>query len=724
MHDILLKLKKMFVGCYEKYPTIAVLVAYVVLTLAFTWPLITHLNTEIPKGGGDVYQVISSIDVEVGQMKFLDFPDKVMYLAQRINVFAPYVIFNLVFDKFTSYNLLFLLTYVLSGLGMFLLAKHFVKNDSAAFLAGLIYAFSPFHFYQSVSVHLGSMQQQWIPFLVLMLFLFFEKFQFKYFLGVCFFAFMIAMVEHQMLAFAVLFILMMAVYKIFTNRSILRNGKFWAYVGCSFALLALVAVFMFGDMLKVATSDNNFLDAGENAANKYSIKFLDPIAPPIFHSIWPSVSEGVQNVLLGGTNRGSYFLGFSVIAILAFFVILLRKKKVAEFSQGAYRKDVIFWSATTFLFYVFSLGNSFSIGKLTIYLPYYLIYKFLPFYENIRTTGRMFLFVMLGIAMLFAYGFVQLSKKYPDRRRLFGFAFAFLILLEFWVAPIEMMKVSHSTFYDKIAKDTEQYALIEIPGSTDYEFASYAMFTKSVHGKLALNGMPLARKVPGEFDMQQNTPVVKQLLYTIAKGNDPAGKDENDILEPFDYAQSNAVLSYHGVRYVTVSKLYAGQEVQDLTQKFLDENVATVAKFEDEFLIANEIKQVVPVGFYVNLNDVENNQFSSDFVAKDGMKFREMGDGASLKIMNMENIAKKVRIKISMKGAVDGLTVSSSSDPKKAIFSLTNSFEEYSFDATILAGENVIPFNVRDSKGNAVNILNSKKKQQAAIVSKIFVIAQ
>src|SRR6185369_6915465 len=111
-------------------------------------------------------------------------------------------------------------------------------------------------------------------------------------------------------------------------------------------------------------------------------RMLDPLMPPIFHAFWPGVSESLQNVLLGDSNRGSYFIGFSVLGVLVYFGFLLRRKRVAETKEKTYRQDLVFWSASSLLFYLFSLGISFSIGKFTIYLPYFLIYKFLPFYEN------------------------------------------------------------------------------------------------------------------------------------------------------------------------------------------------------------------------------------------------------------------------------------------------------------------------------------------------------
>lgn len=696
----------------EGHPVIVAAFSYLLIALVFTYPLIVNIGSELPQGRGDVYQAMANIDSRVAAASALALPGKILFFVKNIGVHLPYVILNLFLNKYVSYNLLFLSSFVLSGLGAYLLAFHFTRNRYAAFLAGLIYAFSPFHFYQSTVVNLGTMHQEWIPFLALALFRFFEKLEFRYFALVSVFAFLIAMNEHQMLAFSVLFIVMMAAYRIRVDRSILKNRKFWAYVACSLGLLAVVVFGMFGDMLKVAVSDNNFLDAGENAANRYSMKALDPLMPPIFHSLWPKASEALQKAVLGGSNRGSYFIGFSVLAILAYFMNGLRKKKVTEVGDGEYRRNILFWGVSTLSFYVFSLGNSFSVGSFTVYLPYYLVYRFLPFYENIRTTGRMFVFVMLGISILFAYGFSWLLKAYPRKKAMLTGMFAAVILLEFWAAPIPTMTVSYSPFYDRIARESGRYALLEIPGSTSYEFASYAMMTDAVHGKPALNGMPLARKISGQFDMQQETPIIKQLLYTIPKGNDPQAKDMSDILKGFDWSQADDILNYHHVGYVTVSKKYADSKVRRLTEEFMSSFVTHDDRYEDGYLVAYRIAKKEPVGFYSRLDNGDG-RFSDSSKNPDGSLQREMGDGARLEVVNMEAAPKAVTIAVRAQASSD-LSLGLSGSEKT--YAVGRSSSGYSFDVTLAPGVNSFGFSVRDTDGKPVAVREKKKDPKRALV--------
>ena len=55
--------------------------------------------------------------------------------------------------------------------------------------------------------------------------------------------------------------------------------------------------------------------------------------------------------------------------------------------------------------------------KVDSHLPYYLIYKYIPFYVNIRVVGRFFVFVVLGLSILFALATEYLTKKYPSQKK-------------------------------------------------------------------------------------------------------------------------------------------------------------------------------------------------------------------------------------------------------------------------------------------------------------------
>ena len=474
----------------EKYHIIFVLLLYFVITLVFTYPVILKFNSEIPKWGSDTYQVVGNIQASANILKSAGPWHGITSLIKtfNVNIFTPYAVLNLFFNKFTAYNILFFFSFVMSGLGMYLLALHVTKNKLAAFIAGIIFAFSPFHIHQSLSTNVGTMHQEWLPFFALFMIRFFEGFKLKFFVLTLFFALCIAVTEHQFLAFTTLFAGVVIVYQFITRRELIRNKKLWAYLASSFAFLIILLLTIFRSLFTVATSGDNYLNAGIGQAKRYSMHFFDPVAPPLFNPLWPKLNGVIQSILHTGLSKtDSYFIGFSVLALLIYLVVILLSRAKKEAISQTDRKNIMFWLIAFGIFYIFSLGPVKDIGTHQLYLPYYPIYKFVPFFENIRTTGRIFVIAMMAISVLAALGIDPILKKIKKDKILFVAAFSLVVLLEFSAWPISTVNMAYSSFYDNIAKDKEPYKLLEIPGSTSYDYASFEIFTNTIHTKKVVN---------------------------------------------------------------------------------------------------------------------------------------------------------------------------------------------------------------------------------------------
>lgn len=576
-----MKIKKVLLNFIKRYPVMTATGLYAMLAAIVTYPVIFNMNSMVPMWGSDVYQAFGNISNQVGIIHAKGILSGLKYLAEtsQINVFLPYATLAVLTNKFFAYNFIFLASFILSGVGMYLLTLHFIKDKTAAFIAGIIFAFAPFHFHQALSTNIGTMHQELLPFFILFLFKFFEKFKLRYFIALIGMALLIAITEHQLLAFTVIFVAFFTIYKVITEREIIRNKKLWLYAVSSVVFLVTLALTIFKPLLEVATSENNFLDAGIGKAAKYSMNFLDTISPPDTHSVWSFFGK----IINSGDNV--YFVGFSVIVIMVVGFLLLKKeaagKKLRSISSG-----LNFWVVETIVFYILAMGPYFSFFSIKIYLPYYLLYTFIPFYENIRTTGRLFVFALLGISMLAGYALVYIFRKYANKKMFLASGIVLLIMVEFLVIPIEMNSMGYSKFYDEIGADGGNYKLLEIPGSTSYDFASYEMILQTVHHKELVNGMPLARKIKDQFDMQQNTPVIKQLLYTLPKGNDPDTKFPN----PEEYfSQANKILNENNIGYVTISKKFVKEKVLTNTERFIEKYIKYDSKYEDEYIVAYRV---------------------------------------------------------------------------------------------------------------------------------------
>ncbi len=716
----------------SKYPWLFVWGFYFLLTVAFTFPLVQSFGTEIPEGGGDVFQGLSNINTQIAGAQAVGGWQGLVFLAKHAGTYSFFSLFGWLFGKTVGYNLVFFLTYFLSAVGAYCLAWHFTRHRVASLFAGVIFAFSPFHYYQSISIHMGTMQQQWLPFLVLFFVRFLEKRRWQDYVGFMLFFVLTALAEHQMLAFAILFLALYFVIRVWRDRSILRDRRLWIYIGGSVLVLALLVFFVFGDLLRVALSSNNFLDAGIGAADKYSMPLLAPLAPPDFHAFWPGVNAVIGDFFLAGSGtRVAYFLGFSLVILVAWFwCVLWRKRSEVGKKKRTEEWDIRLWSILFVVFWILALGPMLDIFSVKVPLPYYIIYTFVPFYENIRVTGRLFLIAVLAFSVVVAYAVRYLDQRsvtaQPGSRKCDRHIIAvvgIIALLEFLPAPLRTMPLEHSPFYDRIAAEPGDFKLIEIPGSTSYEFASYKLMTSTIHGKVSLDGMSLARHIQGQFDMQNNTPVIKQLLFSIPKGKDSVATPPEDAFASTYFDQATDILDYYGVRYITITKRYTAPQTFVNEEKFIRTYVCTDDRYEDGFLVVYRVCTRTPESAFLAFNTNNGTWSLSSKDKTTGVVSRAMGDGAVLEVHNLATGSRVARLSFDLTLTSSAIrTVSLRDGSGRALFEQTLNLSSsrpvsVTVDATVPVGTSNLTFSVRDASGQPVDVTGKKNQGDAPLIS-------
>jgi hypothetical protein len=157
------------------------LAAYVVLALIATWPLALGIGRDIPADLGDpvfvmwvlawdCQQLLAILSGDVSRL-FTFFDANIFYpapltlaysehfLAQAVQILPVWALTG---NPILCYNLLFLATFALSGLGAYLFVRELTGNPRAAFVAGVLFAFAPYRFPQGSHLHVLS--SQWMPF--------------------------------------------------------------------------------------------------------------------------------------------------------------------------------------------------------------------------------------------------------------------------------------------------------------------------------------------------------------------------------------------------------------------------------------------------------------------------------------------------------------------------------------------------------------------------------
>ena len=150
-----------------------VVLAFATLTLVATFPLVLHLGRALPGDLGDPLFTAWLLGWDADRLRhglqgFWDAP--ILFPSVHTIAFSEHLLGIAIFvtpiiwltgNPILAYDVAFLLTYVIAGSGMYLLAREITGRRDAAFLAGLIFAFAPM---RALHVsHLQVLAWGWMP---------------------------------------------------------------------------------------------------------------------------------------------------------------------------------------------------------------------------------------------------------------------------------------------------------------------------------------------------------------------------------------------------------------------------------------------------------------------------------------------------------------------------------------------------------------------------------
>ncbi len=164
---------------------------YALLALVTTYPLIRYFDSHIianQYGAVDGYLSIWNIwwaaqALQSGQNPFIS---SLLFYPQGIDIFwlnqasslpQGLLVFPLTVTvgPLVAYNTVMLASFVLGGYTAFLFVRHFVPNNLAAFIAGMIFIFSPFHLQEVLDAVVDTAAIQWVPLYLLVFHLLLER---------------------------------------------------------------------------------------------------------------------------------------------------------------------------------------------------------------------------------------------------------------------------------------------------------------------------------------------------------------------------------------------------------------------------------------------------------------------------------------------------------------------------------------------------------------------
>jgi hypothetical protein len=539
------------------------LLAYIALTLALTWPLALRWTTDLPGGPHkdgleDAYQNVWNLwwmqealarptnPLITDRFFYPEQPNLYYHTLSPINTFLAAPITAL-WGPIAGFNAVAFASCVLGALGMWWLAYDRTRAHQAALLAGIVYAFSPFH--MAALITDGQLQivaLHWLPLYVLFLLRAAEQGGRHNLLLAGLFLVLTAWTDWYYTLFLLLFTAGYAAWRLLARaRDWPARRTLAARLATIGALFALGAAPLLIPMLIETTRATYMNIYPADDPERLVIDLLGFMLPARLHPWWGAApwDWGVQIDVNRRFYLGAVALGLALVGALR---------------CSAARR----WGVIALATGVLALGPTLRVnGQSTgVPLPYRLIAN-LPLIRLSRQPDRFDVLVTLALAMMVAYGareIVNCKLQIVNWRSspchlvtlslcrhspaLLTILLAALLALDYLVAPIITRKPAIPTFLaslphtDPSTGSGQAGALLEYPfhNQSPYRDAERMLF-QTVHGR-PISGGYHSRRYP---QPQLGLPVLRDLA---------AGRLGGDIAaEPGGWP---AALSTIGYRYI------------------------------------------------------------------------------------------------------------------------------------------------------------------------------
>jgi hypothetical protein len=464
--------------------------AYAGLTLAATYPLVLHLGTHhLGEGGGDARVYLWNLwwvkrcVFEVPGNPF--YTDRIFHpigiglalhslgLLQGLQ-FAPLAA---VFGDVIGANLVVLITFVLSALGTYGLARRAGAGRLGAFVAGAMFAFCPPRLAR-LAGHYDLLGTEWVP-ISAWLFLAALAAERRRALWVAACAAAVAACGYTNLTYLVFLALLGG---LFTLWSVWREPTRRLLMLCG-AVVALGGLLLSPLVFAAARDLASWTYPPYPGSDLYVADLLGYVVPGPNQTL---LGETLGRTLGPNPTEAVVFAGYIALALAA----------VGPFLRGA-RHRLGFWAVAGCVFFLLSLGDNLVVGGTAVWGPMPFAWlRRLPFLAQMRAPARFSVVVLLclslaaGVAWSKAMGLV---RRRPLRMVL-TLAITALSLAETVPRRVPTFRAGVAPMYHSIAAEPGDSALIEIPGID--QAAGRIMYDQIVHGKRILIGF--VARVPVE----------------------------------------------------------------------------------------------------------------------------------------------------------------------------------------------------------------------------------
>ena len=467
---------------------LAALLFFVAVTSWLTWPLTSRLTTGLSASPDALLNYwalawnfhilpqapLAYFDANI----FAPRPDTLAYSEHLFAVALLAWPFYLATGSVVlAYNAAMFLSFVLSGLGMYLLARDLTGNRWAAVAAGTVFLAAPYRFLHVVHIQLLTLQ--WFPFVFWCLLRHLREGRTLWLAGVVGFSLLQILSCNYYGVYLAFAIVVFAAVLFTFGRSLLSRKCVLGLAAGALLVSALALPFF---LPYQRNRDEGFYRRYEDVV-QFSAKPSDYLRPSTFnkapHWTWLPRQERSEKAL---------FPGF-VALVLAVFGL--------HYGRHATRGDPL--SRTMWIFFVgvsavavlLSLGPELRLGERVVNLPYRFFYRHVLGFNGMRVPARISVLALLGGSVLVAWGVAGLLES-RRRANLVGAALVGLLLFDYQTYTLDRAMPEAPAIpaiYEALAKEPPG-AVLELPiheGESITRESLY-MYYSTVHFKPLVNG--------------------------------------------------------------------------------------------------------------------------------------------------------------------------------------------------------------------------------------------
>jgi hypothetical protein len=482
---------------------------YTLLSVAFFYPILPHITSHIIGPPEDNMHSLWTVwwahlaaqrNLGFFHTTYIFYPEGTSLLFHTMTPYnlAVATTVGWPLSPVAVYNLLILQTFLLSGVGAFLLTRHVTGDTAAALLGGFVFAFSPSHFAHSLH-HLNIASVQFIPFFVLFYLKALEDGKKRDIAWASLFFLLNTLCDWTYMVYA--FFGMAACYGLmaYRSRKLLLRGPLVSSLVIAGATLVALSPLVISMLVSAARHPQVWVGG-------HDVLTIDVAALFVPHYLHPAVNPLVARV--NNSYQGVPWEGVGYLGVVCVGLLLASSRMLVE-RAARYVLGLLFFVVLSFGVSVHFLGR-----VMPTVLPYAAIQHF-PILSGARAPGRLMAYAYLFLGVLAAVAFsYQRREGFLRNHGWLAALLALGICADFWIPCRQMTPVRLPPAYTAILAQERRkdFGILDLPRPRYTQAATYMMYQ-------TLHGIPI---VQGHLARKPTAALVDSLIFD----NLPAQKEQ------------------------------------------------------------------------------------------------------------------------------------------------------------------------------------------------------